>query len=377
MPKKKIKVRKKTKRKNMNLNYLTVGRFGTKENDSGSYGKFYPGKHKDAPRPESINDFIGVKEIHITDENISQAEFTREVETLSTAQGEFIVTFLASSYDPSKHILFIYTEMCTCSLDDILYRRKKEFYYIGHGFKYEVPSKLHNLSDCLTAFYQIFSGLQFLHRKGILHRDIKPANILRSWDNKFKICDFGLAKIVAPGVRHTTGKGSHYYCSPEKSRGDNYDFRTDIFSAGVSLLEGLVLFAASSKQRNAFNKLNRATDAFTSGDFSYIRDPPCFPQIVLAFAMVQNTPSRRPSLSDALTAIETGNYSGFGNLPEPLSREQLAEHYLKSDCSEGSIVTKSASGETRTVQAFSRFSLESEKLYFDLTDGSKGYMNMR
>lgn len=50
----------------------------------------------------------------------------------------------------------------------------------------------------------VFSGLAYLHGRGIAHRDIKPANILLGFDHRFKLIDHGTAFTV----QHTSSAGS-------------------------------------------------------------------------------------------------------------------------------------------------------------------------
>jgi len=48
-----------------------------------------------------------------------------------------------------------------------------------------------------TFLYQMLAGIKYIHSASVIHRDLKPANILLNEDCSLKICDFGLARIVA------------------------------------------------------------------------------------------------------------------------------------------------------------------------------------
>jgi len=90
----------------------------------------------------------------------------------------------------------------------------------------------------LHVLVQMCEALAYAHDKKIVHRDIKTANTMWTRDRKAKIMDFGLAKVVEEVRNHTTlVSGTPYYMSPEQTLGRNVDYRTDIYSLGVTVFE--------------------------------------------------------------------------------------------------------------------------------------------
>ena len=73
----------------------------------------------------------------------------------------------------------------------------------------------------------------------IIHRDIKPANIMLDREGHVWLMDFGIGKSLAASEQLTLdGKtlGSPHYMSPEQvSSGTPVDFRSDIYSLGVTI----------------------------------------------------------------------------------------------------------------------------------------------
>lgn len=100
--------------------------------------------------------------------------------------------------------------------------------------------------DIVRVSMQIARGLAAAHNQGLIHRDVKPGNILIEKDvSRVMITDFGLARAVDDAGMTQTGwlAGTPHYMSPEQSRGDDLDPRSDLFSLG-----SLMYFLATGRE---------------------------------------------------------------------------------------------------------------------------------
>ncbi|HND65642.1 MAG TPA: serine/threonine-protein kinase [Candidatus Obscuribacter sp.] len=143
-----------------------------------------------------------------------------------------------------------------------------------------------SLSKALSIFEQVAAGMAYAEDLGLVHRDIKPSNIMlvetSGKSPQVKIVDFGLAMqengALSAGERERIC-GSPPYMSPEQTRNEHLDIRSDIYSFGCTLFEALtgsppfigesILIVLSKHQLEAAPTLKEAT---LGGDFPAVME---------------------------------------------------------------------------------------------------------
>lgn len=107
---------------------------------------------------------------------------------------------------------------------------------------------------------QMFEGLDYLHRRGVLHRDIKAANILISNTGQLKLADFGLARFFVKRrqLDYTNRVITIWYRSPELLLGETqYGPAVDIWSASCVLVEIFTKHAIFPGDGGEINQLDK------------------------------------------------------------------------------------------------------------------------
>ncbi|HEY0893342.1 MAG TPA: bifunctional serine/threonine-protein kinase/formylglycine-generating enzyme family protein [Cellvibrio sp.] len=114
--------------------------------------------------------------------------------------------------------------------------------YLPNGSVHDKMSTGLSGEEVLRITREIASALDHAHEKGYIHRDIKPENILFRADNSAVLSDFGVARGLAANSRMThvgTVVGTPHYMSPEQTKGNSVDGRSDLYSLGIVFYEML------------------------------------------------------------------------------------------------------------------------------------------
>ncbi|HVC14920.1 MAG TPA: protein kinase [Acidimicrobiales bacterium] len=115
--------------------------------------------------------------------------------------------------------------------------------YLEGGSLFDMLVRGRRLSPAQAARIgaQAADGLAYAHARGIVHRDVKPANLLFDEEGRVRVADFGVARALSSASTTDPGTmlGTARYASPEQAQGLQLDGRSDVYSLGLVLYEGV------------------------------------------------------------------------------------------------------------------------------------------
>ncbi|KAM6971890.1 STE20-like serine/threonine-protein kinase [Aplochiton taeniatus] len=185
----------------------------------GAFGKVYKAQNKQTG-------ILAAAKVIDTKTEEELEDYMVEIEILASCDHHHIVKLLDAFYYDSK--LWILIEFC------------------GGG---AVDAVMLELERPLTepqirvVCKQTLEALLYLHENKVIHRDLKAGNILLSLAGDVKLADFGVsAKNTKTIQRRDSFIGTPYWMAPEvvmceTSKDRPYDYKADIWSLGVTLIE--------------------------------------------------------------------------------------------------------------------------------------------
>jgi eukaryotic-like serine/threonine-protein kinase len=95
-----------------------------------------------------------------------------------------------------------------------------------------------SLGKAVSIALDLASALSFAHNQRIVHRDVKPANVLHAGENRWKLADFGIARMPDSDLTQVgIFMGTPGYSPPESIREGRYTPQADVFAWGAVLYE--------------------------------------------------------------------------------------------------------------------------------------------
>jgi serine/threonine protein kinase len=184
----------------------------------GGFGKVYKVREKET------NEEFAIKETPFLGEN-GYDQTMREVANGCILNHPNIIKFFEYFINRGTNKLYITMELCE-------YNLRKWF---------QQNTRNRSYTEAIRMIRQITAGIEYVHGKNIMHRDLKPENILITNNGQTcKIVDFGLSAVHTS--KHSYGKGSLLYVSPEQFNQESYDFKTDVFPLGIIVMEFFTVF---------------------------------------------------------------------------------------------------------------------------------------
>ncbi|MBX6333131.1 MAG: serine/threonine protein kinase [Gemmatimonadaceae bacterium] len=118
------------------------------------------------------------------------------------------------------------------------------------------------LAEVAPQIEQVLDGLAAAHSVGIIHRDLKPENILIDRYRRWRITDFGVAKVTGEELLSGT-TGTPEFAAPEQLLGEPQSPAVDCFEVAAItafVLSGTPPFGSGDGRRILARQLSRDVD---------------------------------------------------------------------------------------------------------------------
>uniref|UniRef100_W5N230 non-specific serine/threonine protein kinase n=1 Tax=Lepisosteus oculatus TaxID=7918 RepID=W5N230_LEPOC len=185
----------------------------------GAFGKVYKAQNKQTG-------ILAAAKVIDTKSEEELEDYMVEIDILASCDHAYIVKLLDAFYYENK--LWILIEFCAGGAVDAVM------------LELERPLTEPQIR---VVCKQTLDALSYLHENKVIHRDLKAGNILLTLDGDIKLADFGVsAKNTKTLQRRDSFIGTPYWMAPEvvmceTSKDRPYDYKADIWSLGVTLIE--------------------------------------------------------------------------------------------------------------------------------------------
>ncbi|XP_064386994.1 probable serine/threonine-protein kinase DDB_G0281745 isoform X3 [Halichondria panicea] len=191
--------------------------------ESGSFGSIYAVNLNGTPCiAKRLHNILMGRDNHPEIIKEYHENFCRECVLMSRAEHTNVVKFLGVHFGKDEFDLTLFMERLHTDLNVYLSSTP------------DIPSRTK-----VSILHDVSCGLLYLHEECfIIHRDLTAANILLTADNRAKIADFGISRMLNRSFPRLTKIPGHFIYMPPETFKDNptYDESLDVFSFGVLTL---------------------------------------------------------------------------------------------------------------------------------------------
>ena len=273
-----------------------------KQINEGEHGKIFAVRYQ--------NQIFSLKEIPIDTNDQDQNKYLqREIsimKNMSNISHPNIMKFY-NSFLENNNVYLVLEFIEGEKLNDLLKKHKGMGQYLNQNL-------------IIIILKGIINGLNYLHKRIVIHRDITPDNIMIDKNNNIKITDFGISTYYQMNNSQNIYNNSinnpnlsiiakNNYFSPEMYQAfknnqlkANYDFKTDIFSLGITMF-----YLMTSEFPYIYNdeKMIKVDTFINPNKYNQ--------QLInIVMSMLEENPNNRPSVQDIYNDL--GDLIGYNNM---------------------------------------------------------------
>jgi serine/threonine-protein kinase len=198
----------------------TIGRYEiVKVLGKGAMGVVYRGRDPELERDVAIKTIVAPERVGRRGRSAYLERFQREARAAAKMQHPAIVTIFDVGLEGNQPFMVLE-------------------YLPGESLADRLDRVRMPLGRALSIATDLASALAFAHSKSIVHRDVKPANVLHAGEGRWKLADFGIARLPNSDLTQAgIFMGTPGYAPPEAIREGMYTPQADVFAWGAVLYE--------------------------------------------------------------------------------------------------------------------------------------------
>lgn len=185
--------------------------------------------------------------------------------------------------------------------------------------------------EILLLAMNVAEALAISHEMNVMHRDVKLENIFYDEaSGRYKLGDFGIARITNEGSSMTKGAGTDGYMAPEvdgSTNSENYTCQADIYSFGITMY--LLLNELKFPGSTECHRVNRSIQYNPKATIDTPMNGSAKLKKLICTLLKYNPSGRPKAMSDVLASLKK-IYNGVGSEKNVVKRGEFVENREES-----------------------------------------------